>query len=324
MTSNNLKNYSLKKISEMASLIFYEDKHHGHWIYEKLHRPASYFHAMINLLYHAVGTPKLHRVLSIGVGWSNLDYPGTGPVQERPHFMDINIFYKLIQEMPSSVEVLVFSGLGEPLLHPHLFEMIECGAKAGLRVIMYTNGISLYGEVLERLAASSVAVVNISLEPDSESLKKYRGVESEMLSKNIKEFYRKKKPGIELKFSLVVHAGNYNRIARAYKDWSAFSDGFKIARKVSYDKKVGCTGCLEPWLGNPMILSNGDVSICCHTFGAPIVIGNVAKKPFYEIINNKKHKEILTSLLKGQNVPDICNYCSQFEPDRPFFKFLKK
>lgn len=334
--SNGLQDYIFKKISGIVSRIFYGDNCHGHWIYEKLQRPSSYFHVMVNLLYYYIGVPRAHRVLSVGVEpvfgcnlncaycWSNLDYPGIGPIKERPRFMDIALFKKAVEELPSSVEVLVLSGLGEPLLHPHLFEMIEYGTKAGLRVSMYTNGMLLHGQTLDRLAASSVAVVNVSLEPDSETSKQYRGIDLEALSESIKEFDRKKKPEIELKFSLVVHEGNYKKISKAYKDWGAFSDGFKMARKASYDRHVGCTGCLEPWLGNPMILSNGDVSVCCHTFGWPIVIGNVAEGPFNKIINGQRHKDVLNAFLSRRNIPEICNYCSQFEPDKPFFKFLKK
>jgi MoaA/NifB/PqqE/SkfB family radical SAM enzyme len=334
--SNGLHDYILKKISGIASRIFYGDTRHGHWIYEKLQRPSSYFHVMVNLLYFVFRVPRVHKVLSVGIEpvfgcnlscsycWRNLDYPGIGHIKDRPLFMDMGLFKKVVDDFPPSVEVLVLSGLGEPLLHPHLFEMIEYGSRAGLRVSMYTNGISLHGEALERLAASSVAVVNISLEPDNETSKQYRGIALEALSQNIKEFYKKKKPEIELKFSLVVHAGNHGKIAQVYKDWDAFSDGFKTARKASYDSYVGCTGCLEPWLGNPMILSNGEVSVCCHTFGWPIVIGNVTEAPFREIINGRRCRDVLNALLTGRNVPEICNYCSQFEPDRPFFRFLKR
>lgn len=326
----------LRKISNTASSFFYGNTFHGHWIYEKLQRPSSYFHIAINLLYYYFRVARLHRVLSVGVEpvfgcnlncsycWRKIEYPGIGPVQTRPRLMDINLFKRMIDELPSSVEVMVLSGLGEPLLHPHLFEMIEYGSSAGLRVSMYTNGMLLHGEVLDRLAVSPVAVVNFSLEPDNETSKQYRGVDLDILSERINEFNRKKRPETELKFSMVVHEGNYQKIFHACEIWKDISDGFKMARKVSYDNFVGCTSCLEPWLGNPMILSNGDVSVCCHTFGWPIAIGNVAETPFHKIINGQRHKEILTAFLPGHDAPQICHYCSQFEPDRPFFKFLKK
>ncbi|MFN8628683.1 MAG: radical SAM protein [Candidatus Binatia bacterium] len=56
-----------------------------------------------------------------------------------------------------------FVGAGEPLLHPHIFELIRIAKACDLAVLMYTNGTLLRAERLRSLMASGLDVLRVSL-----------------------------------------------------------------------------------------------------------------------------------------------------------------
>lgn len=326
-----------KKVCDIASLFFYGDKDQGHWLYEKIQKPDSYFNEMINLYYYAARIPRLYRAISVSIEpvfgcnlncrycWKN--YPphaDLGAVDARPHFMPRETFRKALKDIPGSVESVCLTGLGEPLLHPEICDMLEFTIRQGLRTSIYTNGTLLKGTLLNRLAALPVSVVNISIEPDKKTLGKYRGVDFESLTKNIREFLSKKQVDTQLKFSLVAHAGNVNSLDQRQAVWGQFSTDFKVVRQAIYNRPVVFNKCLEPWLGNPVILTSGDVCLCCHAVAWPIVAGNINERPLDKIMNSAIHRDILKRFITQREVPNICSWCGQFEDDRSSFRFLKK
>ncbi|MGL4208786.1 MAG: radical SAM protein [Candidatus Adiutrix sp.] len=73
--------------------------------------------------------------------------------------------------------VILFSG-GEPLLHPHIFHLIETAVKKGLRAVLSTNGLLINQEVARRLAGLGLSYVGVSLDglaPAHDELRKAPG-----------------------------------------------------------------------------------------------------------------------------------------------------
>lgn len=67
-------------------------------------------------------------------------------------------------------------GEGEPMLHPLFFDMVEACRDRDIKVSIITNGSLLNAERVERLIASGVASVHVSLESsDPEQFRKIRG-----------------------------------------------------------------------------------------------------------------------------------------------------
>jgi MoaA/NifB/PqqE/SkfB family radical SAM enzyme len=66
---------------------------------------------------------------------------------------------------PGCIQYLRYTGCGEPLLHPRLFEMLEVAVQgAGCQVSLTTNGTLLGEQAVERLLATGVDAVDISLD----------------------------------------------------------------------------------------------------------------------------------------------------------------
>ncbi|MDR2442075.1 MAG: radical SAM protein, partial [Deltaproteobacteria bacterium] len=75
------------------------------------------------------------------------------------------------------VPVILFSG-GEPLTHPHLFELVEAAVKGGSRAVLSTNGLLLTKDKAQKLKALGLSYVGISLdglEGPHERLRRLKG-----------------------------------------------------------------------------------------------------------------------------------------------------
>jgi len=83
--------------------------------------------------------------------------------QELPEFSRTDAF-SLIDDITSYASpVLVLTG-GEPLLHPHVFDIAEYGTKKGLRMCLATNGTLITDEICQKLKDVSIKMVSLSLD----------------------------------------------------------------------------------------------------------------------------------------------------------------
>ena len=81
----------------------------------------------------------------------------------RPAFMDWELFTRIVDEAPQTIETICLSGIGEPLMHPRIMDMVEYASKSGRRVYMFTNGTLLKGELMQKLAKSALDALNASI-----------------------------------------------------------------------------------------------------------------------------------------------------------------
>lgn len=73
-------------------------------------------------------------------------------------------------------ERIAFLLMGEPLLYPKIFEVLEYAAKKGIKITLSTNGLLLSPENIERLLRIPLEILQISLQtPTAESFQMRRG-----------------------------------------------------------------------------------------------------------------------------------------------------
>jgi radical SAM protein with 4Fe4S-binding SPASM domain len=82
-------------------------------------------------------------------------------------------FLAIINQMPN-LQTLSLHGIGEPLLHPHLFEMVEVAAARGIQVRFTTNATLLNQSKCERLIRTGLYRIIISL--DGATAATYEGI----------------------------------------------------------------------------------------------------------------------------------------------------
>lgn len=74
------------------------------------------------------------------------------------------LFKQLCRELRGmGTQTLVFTGDGEPLMNPHLLDMVSVAKKAGFQIILITNGTLLNTEVLHALVDLKLDILRVSL-----------------------------------------------------------------------------------------------------------------------------------------------------------------
>jgi 12,18-didecarboxysiroheme deacetylase len=97
----------------------------------------------------------------------NEDYSGELNLEESNRLIDDLADF--------GVPVLLFSG-GEPLMHPHIFELIQRARNKGMRAVISTNGTLITPDVAEKLKDYGLSYVGVSLDGLRETNDKFRGM----------------------------------------------------------------------------------------------------------------------------------------------------
>lgn len=86
-----------------------------------------------------------------------------GPPYGPPAFMTFEVFTRSIDQM-EGLEELHLQGLGEPMMHPRFFEMVEYATRKGIRVSTNSNLTLLNARRAERCIASGLNCLHVSID----------------------------------------------------------------------------------------------------------------------------------------------------------------
>lgn len=164
--------------------------------------------------------------------------PQSGIAREdtfEPLHIDWDVYERTIAETARyEVELVRFTGDGEPLLHPRMTDMIALARRLGIRKInLTTNGSLLSGRRLEQLLAAPPHVLDVSLDAFTpQTYAKYRiGLDFDTTVRNLHEFLRLRDPAeTKVVVSMIHHPGLDREVEdfRAY--WGARVDMVAIRR----------------------------------------------------------------------------------------------
>jgi len=209
--------------------------------------------------------------------------------------MGYDFFTKVIKEMPY-LENLVVQGIGEPLLNPDLFEMIEFAKKRQLKVQFNTNGTLLHKTNITKILSSNVDQVCISVDTsDPERFETVRvGAKFEQVVGNIKNLVSqrnhsgKNTPQIAIRAvatkETIREADRFARFCRDLKiDILIFQDLIALTKdeeklrlsQTEYDELMNKAGQV---LGNKVLATDFNrfvehrgVSCCTYPWDGPFV-----------------------------------------------------
>ncbi len=86
-----------------------------------------------------------------------------GPPNGPPAFMDFDVFTRLLDQFPG-LEELQLQGLGEPMMHPRFFDMVELAVARGIKVGTNTNATYMNAHRAERCVTSGLGEIHISID----------------------------------------------------------------------------------------------------------------------------------------------------------------
>ncbi|MGE5528338.1 MAG: alpha/beta fold hydrolase [Patescibacteria group bacterium] len=110
-------------------------------------------------------------------------------LRKRNEHMPLQRFRDILALLPNTYKI-VLVGLGEPLLHPQLIELIQFAKAQKRKVGLVTNGMLLHAELSRRLLEAGLDAITFSIDGfDAESSKNVRqGTDFELVIRNIKGF----------------------------------------------------------------------------------------------------------------------------------------
>jgi radical SAM protein with 4Fe4S-binding SPASM domain len=228
---------------------------------------------------------------------------------------------------------------GEPMLHPHFFEITE--RLRYLRGTISTNGHFLSEENCKRLAVSGLKKIIVSYDGMTQEVySSYRqGGNHSVVKEGIRclaaELNKQKNaPALELLFLYGRH--NSQEMKSAKKFASSVKASFKVksmqvtgtenidkwipdeARISRYIKdedtyrlkKGPVRGCMRMWT-TAVITWDGNVVPCCYDKDAIHNFGNIYEKPFNEIWNGDERHTFITNVIRERDSYEMCKTCPQ-------------
>lgn len=251
--------------------------------------------------------------------------------------MDLNLFKKCVDDMtnfPEKIKVLRFVGIGEPLLHKDIFEMIRYSREKAIAntIEILTNASLLKPEITDRLLESGLNRMVVSLQ--GTSAEKYKDVCGFDISfqeflDNLKYFYNNKGSAqIYIKIVDTALDGEEDK-KRFYEIYGDLCDTLAIENTVPihhgidyeniFDSGKGLTQfglpvsevkvCPQPFFH--MQLNPDGKIVPCYSFEYPEILGDCNTERMDQIWTNKKFREFRKRMLDGAvKASEVCDDCS--------------
>lgn len=146
-------------------------------------------------------------------------------IDEELGNMTMETFHNAINTMPSGVEKIFFGGMGEPLFHSNIIEMVKIASSKVKEVEILTNGTLLNEEMSKKLLEAGLTMLWISIDSlEPEGYEKIRvNSKLEKIINNIKTFNKlrqynvesnKAKNNVKLGIAFVAMKGNIAQLEK--------------------------------------------------------------------------------------------------------------
>lgn len=249
----------------------------------------------------------------------------------KQHFMSCEEFTHIIKEIKSYTEMIYMHVLGEPLLHPEIFHLMQIAHEHGLYVQLTTNG-TLLEERLDGLCqATNLRQINISVH----SFSQYDVSEqTAYLNKIAKAAHALSDAGKYVSLRLwnmhedkpsdetLTAIKHFEQLFNIQIDQTQRRQSVKLMKQVflQFDEVfewpdlsnpfVSDTGRCLGWKQMCGILCDGRVVPCCLDSKGTEVLGNIFQEFFSDILCNKSNLAILDDLKSGKIKCELCKHCS--------------
>ncbi|RMD95353.1 MAG: radical SAM protein [Calditrichaeota bacterium] len=247
-------------------------------------------------------------------------------------FMAPELFRKIVDEISNYETRVWLHYMGEPLMNPQIFELIEYASKKLTYFGMASNGMLLTTDKIEKILDSGLYRFEISIDSlDPELLGQLRpgGNPKEIIENAHKYFEIKYKRGQKYPITSInfrelkenLHetrkfAEYWKKILKEpdfvlsfpYERWGGHESPEHARYTVPQDRKP----CLKLW-NKAIILSDGKLVPCDAMFNGQVVLGDVNNHSIYEIWNGPEYFKMRQKHIDGRAEElYICNKCDSW------------
>lgn len=246
---------------------------------------------------------------------------------------------------------MMIHSMGEPLLHPRFGFYVETLKSRGISVSVSTNGF-----LLDRWMDTLLSVdrLRYSIEGwDSQSFRKFRGMDFDRVYSNVKAFYErtKGKRSYPIRINTCLYKSmtidDVRRFAEVWGPWVdevnlsiAFNPFYNHGNKANlvaddesywpewlrgeffplYEKQKPY--CEYPFT-TPVIQPDGSVSVCCNDYQGLLIMGNIHEEELNTIFHNVQYRALRKEFCWG-NINRCRNCYVLFELDNDAKSFYQE
>lgn len=253
--------------------------------------------------------------------------PQSRGLTPRPARMPLDLFQGIVEDVCENRPLLKLYLSGEPLLHAHLFEMIEYARAKSCQTMIHTNAVGLTQEMSERLLSSSLTFLSISFDGCSPEIyerlrppAKFEQVQSHI--HRYLDLRRRHGRGPHTAIEIIRMRDTDGLIPPFVEQWQARGvDDVRIVPYLTWhglveDRHVESRSPTPPFkpcaavFQHGCILSDGTAVPCCLDVNGRIPLGDVTKTRFREIWSSNDYRCLRLQMLTGTLPSDcICEKC---------------
>ncbi len=253
-------------------------------------------------------------------------------------YMDDSLFKKIIDEASLHLPVKIVPFFrGEPLMHPHICELIKYAKERGLGPIQIaSNALLLEDEMQDKLIESGVDYVSFSLDTTDANLYRCSRLRGDLnISRsNVVSFSKKCKkrrsngdyaPIIQVS---TINLPEYMETQKEFIDyWKQYVDVVRVyeqhderGRLVDEElrKKLDVFDSRKPCrkvFTDMIIYWDGRLALCNYDWDESRNIGNVSKMSIEEAWNSPEYNKIREKHISGIFGDEICAECHHWKID---------
>ncbi|MBU1863710.1 MAG: radical SAM protein [Candidatus Omnitrophica bacterium] len=242
--------------------------------------------------------------------------------------MDVALAKDVIKKARDcGIQQLGFHTVGEPLLYPHLKEVLLFAKDVGFPIGISTNANLLTKEKADMLLALNINNIRVSLEGTGEIYNELREKGDFFTAiENIKYIHNKRvndrSPRISLNYVLTKDSiksiqdfqKNYAYLFDHITYCPLINQGCVKNPYVENNSVVLLTNdkypCFNLWV-NMYVTFNGEVSVCCVDYNHKLIVGNIQKDSLLNIWNSKQYQSYRRINREGRvNAIPYCKNCT--------------
>lgn len=250
-------------------------------------------------------------------------------------YMSYELFEKIVLQIKDFADVIQLYWVGEPLLHPRIFDMITyCKMNTKARIMISTNGSLLTESNCKKLIESGLDKLIVSMDA-AESNEVYNSIrmsgDINILNTNVTHLMSYvDKLDITLQFILT----NVNEAEKDsfIKKWDPYNVKVSIQCLYTWANQLpelnNFSSYLSPMIGQERVPCadlwykiaihwNGDVSRCCFDWSFRNIVGNLNSQSVQELWNSsdvlslrKRHKEL--------DFDSLCKCCDAWATEQEY------
>ena len=240
--------------------------------------------------------------------------------------MDPELFSAVAEQIGNRQRRALLHLGGEPLLHPHITEMIGKASAAGLRTMLSTNGTVMTEKLADGLLSSGLDEFFYAIDSTDpatyESIRRGSNLQKvlanlELLTQRQRELGSKRpririqkvsdleNPGSDEEFVRYWQSRGYEVFLKQLFNWDNVLD---VREKRNNERVLPCF----PLWYSCVILADGSVAPCCVDYDGQMILGNVAEHSLEEIWNSSSSLALRRQHLRRDFNP-VCRQCCEFQ-----------